>query len=85
MRKFFRTNRYYITNMNIPINLDQLYYTQTIITLILFITSFLLNPIYSELNIVVDKKKYRTVTNFMILIFVISTSIKLVYEIIILF
>jgi len=85
MRKFFRTNRYYITNMNIPINLDQLYYTQTIITLILFITSFLLNPMYSELNIVIDKKKYRTVTNFMILIFVISTSIKLVYEIIILF
>ena len=85
MRKIFRTIRYYITNMNIPINLDQLYYTQTIITLILFITSFLLNPIYSELNIVVDKKKYRTVTNFMILIFVISTSIKLAYEIIILF
>jgi len=85
MRKFFRTIRYYIANMNIPINLDQLYYTQTIITLILFITSFLLNPIYSELNIVVDKKKYRTVTNFMILIFVISTSIKLAYEIIILF
>jgi len=71
--------------MIFPINLEQLYYIQTIITLMLFITSFLINPIYSELNIVIDKKKYRTVTNFMILSFVISTSLKLVYEMIILF
>lgn len=69
--------------MNISLFVDSIYLTITTITIILFSTSLLLNPRYTDVNFVIDRERFRLITKIVTFIFVISTAIKLVYQLLI--